>query len=48
MQKFYHKCFDAFLTVDFEQIQCFIIASPGFIKDEFLNFIKEKALSQEY
>lgn len=48
MKIFYGMCFNSLISVDFSTLKCFIIASPGFVKDEFLKFIKEKSMSNEY
>jgi len=31
------------LDIDFSKIKCLIIASPGFVKDEFYKYIAEMA-----
>lgn len=43
MQKFYQQCFEAILDIDFSKIKALIIGSPGFVKDNFYNYIKEKS-----
>ena len=42
MKIFFDLCYDEFIKVDFSKIKCFILASPGFVKDEFYKHIKEK------
>jgi len=41
MNEFFMMCFQA-LEVDqlIESVKCLIIASPGFVKDDFLQFLK--------
>jgi len=41
MNKFFQLCLDSLMTIDFNVIKCCILASPGFVKDEFFEFIKE-------
>lgn len=48
MQKFFKLCFDALLDVDFSKIKALIIGSPGFVKDDFNAYLKEKAQDQEF
>ncbi|KRW99069.1 hypothetical protein PPERSA_11670 [Pseudocohnilembus persalinus] len=48
MQKFYKLCFDAIMLIDFRDVQCLILASPGTIKDDFLKYIKEQAMLIQY
>jgi protein pelota len=48
LKDFYDLCFQRIINVDFSKIKCFIIASPGFIKDEFYEYIKEMSKKEEY
>jgi protein pelota len=41
MEKFYEQTFAALITLDFEKLKCIIIASPGFVKDQFMEYVKE-------
>ena len=41
-------CFEVLIKIDFELIKCLIIASPGFVKDDFFKFIKENFQKVEY
>jgi protein pelota len=40
LARFLHECYLAITTLDFERIKCFVIASPGFINDQLLRYIK--------
>jgi len=43
VKEFFKLCFDALLTVDLEAIKGIIIASPGYVKDEFFKYVKEES-----
>ena len=40
--KFFMDCYRAIRSVDFSQIKCFIIASPGFINQQLFKFVNEQ------
>lgn len=40
LARFLHECYVAISTLDFERIKCFVIASPGFLNDQLLRYIK--------
>lgn len=40
LTRFLHECYLAINTLDFDRIKCFVIASPGFINDQLLRYIK--------
>ena len=48
MRQFFEICFVALMTVDLEKIKGFIIASPGFVKDQFFEYIKEMSEKEEF
>jgi len=48
MRAFFKLCFDQLLTVNFQQIKCLIIASPGFVKDDFLKYIRAESQSEQF
>ena len=37
--KFFLDCYRAIRSVDFNQIKCFVIASPGFINEQLFKFV---------
>lgn len=48
LKEFYELCFQKIINVDFSKIKCFVIASPGFFKDEFYEHVKEMSKKEEY
>ncbi len=38
--RFFQECYMAICTLDFERIKCFVIASPGFVNDQLLRYVK--------
>jgi protein pelota len=42
LDKFYDLCFTAIKSVDFSKIKCFIVASPGYIKEGFKDYVKKQ------
>jgi len=48
LKQFFELCFVALLSVDFEKIKGFIIASPGYVKDQFFEYIKEMCQKEEF
>lgn len=40
LNKFFQECYNIIATLNFERIKCFVIASPGFLNDQLLRFIK--------
>jgi protein pelota len=38
--KFFNECYLAVKSLNFERIKCLVIASPGFVNDQFLRYIK--------
>ena len=38
--RFFQDCYMAIRTLDFERIKCFVIASPGFVNDQLLRYVK--------
>lgn len=40
LNKFFQECYAIIRTLDFNRIKCFVIASPGFINDQLLRYIK--------
>ena len=49
LNQFFEMCFQALMSsVDFQKIKCLILASPGFVKDDFLAYIKENSQREEY
>jgi protein pelota len=38
--KFYEECLKGLLSMDHDRLKCIIIGSPGFVKDNFYEFIK--------
>lgn len=46
--KFYEAIYQALLRhVDFSKIKCILIASPGFVKDEFFKYMSEQAVRRD-
>jgi len=44
LKKFYQKIMDSVLRhVDFNQVKCILLASPGYVKDDFYEFMMNKA-----
>lgn len=48
VKQFFEICFVALVNVDFDKIKGFIIASPGYIKDQFFDYIKEMSQKEEF
>lgn len=48
LKQFFELCFVALTGVDFEKIKGFIIASPGYVKDQFFEYIKEMCQKEEF
>lgn len=48
MKQFFELCFVTLMNVDFEKIKGFIIASPGYVKDQFFEYIKEMSEKEEF
>ena len=40
LNRFFQECYQIIKTLDFARIKCFVIASPGFINDQLLRYIK--------
>jgi protein pelota len=40
LMKFFQECYNAVSSLDFARIKCLVIASPGFLNDQFLRHIK--------
>jgi protein pelota len=40
LNKFFNECYVAIKSLDFQRIKCFVIASPGFLNDQLLKYIK--------
>ena len=38
--KFFQECYAAICSLDFSRIKCFVIASPGFLNDQLLRYVK--------
>ncbi len=48
MTKFYDEIYNAIIKfLDFETVKVVLVGSPGFLKDEFLNYLNEKAIHDE-
>jgi len=48
IMSFYEQCYQAILKfIDFAAIKCFIIASPGLVKDDFLNYMMKQGEKME-
>ena len=46
LNKFFDKCVQGLSQhIDFEQVKTLIVASPGFVKDQFLNFLEDQKLT---
>jgi protein pelota len=46
--KFYEAVYQAVLRhVDFQKVKCVILASPGFVKDDFYKYMQEQAMRRE-
>eukprot|EP00828_Plagiopyla_frontata_P015832 TRINITY_DN2053_c0_g1_i3.p1 TRINITY_DN2053_c0_g1~~TRINITY_DN2053_c0_g1_i3.p1 ORF type:complete len:184 (-),score=34.02 TRINITY_DN2053_c0_g1_i3:33-584(-) len=45
---FFELCFNELLKVDFEKVKAVVIASPGFVKDEFFEIVQQKFQKEEY
>lgn len=39
LDKFFESCFEYLMTIDFNKIKCLVLASPGYVKDDFYKFI---------
>ena len=48
MKQFYELCFLALVNIDFDKIKGFIIASPGYVKDNFYEYLKEMSEKEEF
>lgn len=46
LEKFFDQCFQALLTINYEETKCIIIASPGFVKENFKLYC-EKMVDKE-
>jgi len=38
--KFFQECYATICSLDFSRIKCFVIASPGFLNDQLLRYVK--------
>ncbi len=38
--KFFEECWNGIKSVDFTEIKCFVLASPGFINEQFFKYMK--------
>ncbi|KAJ3074447.1 hypothetical protein HDU98_011230 [Podochytrium sp. JEL0797] len=48
MKRFFEQCYQAILkSVDFEVVKVLIVASPGFYKDQLLEYMKQQAIQTE-
>eukprot|EP01086_Lenisia_limosa_P003251 TRINITY_DN17584_c0_g1_i1.p1 TRINITY_DN17584_c0_g1~~TRINITY_DN17584_c0_g1_i1.p1 ORF type:complete len:390 (-),score=42.90 TRINITY_DN17584_c0_g1_i1:47-1216(-) len=48
LHRFYTSCMDAIIRhIDFNVVKCVLIASPGFVKDSFWEFMKVEAARRE-
>lgn len=48
LDNFYEQVFQAMLKyINFHQIKCIIVASPGFVKDKFMEYMWQEATKQE-
>ena len=41
LDKFLAECYSLYKMVDFTHIKCLIIASPGFVNDQFYKYLNE-------
>lgn len=48
LASFFEACFQSLLTLNFNKVKAVIIASPGFVAPNFLDFIKKMADKEEY
>lgn len=48
LRQFFELCFVQLVSVDLEKIKGFIIASPGYVKDQFFEYIKEMSEKEEF
>lgn len=39
LDKFLVECYSLYKMIDFTKIKCLVIASPGFVKDQFYKFL---------
>lgn len=47
LTKFFESCFEAFIQIDFDKIKCVVIASPGFVKDEFWKYVEKQLVNPD-
>lgn len=48
MTKFYEAIYQAMLRhIDFTKIKCVLLASPGFVKDDFFQYMQQEAVRRE-
>lgn len=48
MVKFFEAVYQAILrTVDFNQVKCVLLASPGYVKDDFYKYLQTEAVRRE-
>jgi protein pelota len=45
LNKFFLDCYRAIRTIDITPMKCFVIASPGFLNDQFFRYIQEQSQS---
>ncbi|KAL4435560.1 hypothetical protein ABPG74_020336 [Tetrahymena malaccensis] len=42
MEKFFETCFEYLMTMNYDQIKCLVLASPGYVKDDFYKYIQDQ------
>lgn len=40
--KFFNEVYLAMKSLDFEKIKCLVIASPGFVNEQFMKYVKSQ------
>jgi protein pelota len=44
--KFFNECYLAVKSLDFDKVKCLVIASPGFVNEQFMKYIKAQIESE--
>jgi protein pelota len=44
--KFFNECYLAIKSLNFDKVKCLVIASPGFVNEQFMKYIKAQIESE--
>jgi protein pelota len=43
LARFFEECYRGIKSINYEKIKCMIVASPGFVNEQFLKYVKEES-----